>query len=265
VRRLRVAVLLWAAILATAAMPAVAAKKTRDLFWTHPDYAQLKVDRIALIPVTSFDNAIPNENMVESVLGASFKGTAYRWISGTTTREMLRARSANDSLLKAIKAGILANGRVDSSAVPSIAAALRCDAMLSVRIDQWNQVTPDWNQAGKPYTTIQLRAALVDATGRLLWTASGTQTGEGAYYDPSTAPTSVKDSGLERKPVSSQGGAPSFREVLTTLLTRFVDQFPAKPATEATPAAPPEAAADARGGAAAATPAAPADSAAASH
>ncbi len=258
-------VALLVAAICVVATPAVAAKKTRDAFWTQPDYAQLKVDRIALIPVASFDNVIQNENLVESVLGATFKSTSYRWVSGTTTRELLRARSANDSLLKAIKAGILANARVDSAAAPSIAAALRCDAMLSMRVDQWNQVTPEWNQAGKPYTTVQLRAALVDATGRLLWTASGTQTGEGAYYDPSTAPTSVKDSGLDRKPVSSQGGAPSYREVLTTLLARFVEQFPAKPVVEAAPAAATTDTTGTSGATQAPAPAAPADSAATSH
>src|SRR5262245_32468221 len=86
-----------------------AAKKAHDVFWTRPDYARLRVERIALIPVASYDNNIQNENMVEAGLGQAFKPLGYRWISGTTTREMLRARPEGDSLLKALRAGILSN------------------------------------------------------------------------------------------------------------------------------------------------------------
>jgi hypothetical protein len=210
-----------------------AARKARDQFWTRPEFQQLEVDRIALFPVTSYDNNIQNENMIEASLGQAFKSTGYRWISGTSTREMMRARSGGDSLLKALRAGILANAKLDSASAPVLMAMLRCDAVLTVRMDQFERHEPEWNVAGKPYTTVQLKAALVDSLGRTLWTASGSETGEGPYYDPGANPVSVKDTGLERKPVSAQGGAPSFREVLTLLFTRWAEQFPARPVAPA--------------------------------
>ena len=204
-----------------------AAKKSRDLFWTRPDYARLGIERVALFPVTSYDNNIQNENMVEAALGPAFRPLGYRWLSGTTTRELMRSNTGGDSLLRALRAGILADGRLDSLTTTRLAGMLHCDAVLTVRVDQFEQHQPEWNQAGKPLTIVQLKAALVDSHGRLLWSGSGGEMGEGPYYDPSTNPVSVNDSGLERKPVSAQGGAPSFREVLTLLFSRWKDQFPA--------------------------------------
>jgi len=98
-----------------------------------------------------------------------------------------------------------------------------------VRVDLWEQHAPDWDQPGKPYTSVQLRAALVDSLGRLLWSASGGETAEGLYYDPGTGSVSAKDSGIDRSPTTGRGGAPSFREVLTALLGRWASQFPPKP------------------------------------
>src|SRR3989442_9928184 len=90
-----------------------AAKNLRDQFWTLPGFRQLRIDRIALLPVTSYDNNFQNENAVETAVGQAFKSLSYRWISGTTTREVLRARTGSDSLLKSLRAGILSNARVD--------------------------------------------------------------------------------------------------------------------------------------------------------
>jgi len=233
-RATRLAVWFGVAIALTAAAHgALAAKRERtvDAIWTHPAYAQSGVDRIALVPVTSYDNNLQNENLVEAVLGAALKGTGYRWLSGTSTRDLLRSRTGGDSLLKVVKAGILAGARVDSLQAAGLCAMLGCDALLAVRVDQWEQSVPEWNQAGKPSTSIQLRAALVDSLGRLLWSAAGGQTSEGPYYDPATNPTAVRDVGLDRKPVTSQAGAPTYRETVTTLIARWTPRFPAPPST----------------------------------
>ncbi len=225
----RYAILLAAGVIGIAG-GAGAAKKTRDQFWTLPEFKQLPIERIALFPVTSYDNNIQNENMVETAVGQAFKSLGYRWISGTTTREVIRGRTGSDSLLKSMRAGILANARLDSVNATRVAGILNCDAVLTLRIDQFEQHVPDWNVAGKPYTTVGATGALVDSLGRLLWTGKGGETGEGAYYDPAANPVGVNDTGLERKPMSAQGGAPSYREVLTILFTRWAEQFPTRPA-----------------------------------
>jgi hypothetical protein len=229
--RIAIAVLALASGLAACVASAAAKKQGKvDAIWTHPAFAQSGVDRIAFVPPATYDNSLPNENLIESVVGASLKGTGYRWLSGTSTRDLLRSRTGSDSLLRSVKDAILAGARVDSVQASALCAMLACDALLSVRADQWEQITPEWNQAGKPSTSIQLRAALVDSAGRLLWSAAGGQTAEGPYYDPSTNPTGVRDSGLDRKPITSQAGAPSYRETLTALVSRWVPHFPPPPA-----------------------------------
>jgi len=226
VRPAAVVALAIAATVLFAAGLAQAKKKAAELFWTRPDYATLHVDRIAMLPVTSYDNDLANENLVEATLGPAFRTTGYRWISGSSTREMLRARTGGDSLLKVLRAGVLAQGRLDSLQAPALAALLRCDAVLTVRVDLMERHEPEWNVAGKPYTDVRLSAALVDSAGRLLWIATGGQAGEGAYYDPAANPVGVSNSGLDRKPMSGQGGAPQFREVLPTLFARWAPEFP---------------------------------------
>jgi hypothetical protein len=110
--------------------------------------------------------------------------------------------------------------------------ALRVTALLSVRVDLFEQVQVEWNQSGKPSTTVQSRAAVVDSGGRLVWTASGSETAEGPYHDANAATLGVKGSGLTTEPVTGQGGAPSFDDVTTRLFTRWAAHFPALPKAE---------------------------------
>ena len=235
----------WGAVIAVAMAVAVAsgahaAKKTRDAFWTRADFATRKVDRIALFPVTSYDNDIQNENQVEASVGAALKGASYRWLSGTTTRELLRSKTGGDSLLKALRKDILAGGRLDSLQASALATLLRCDAVLTVRLDQFERHEPEWNESGKPFTTVRLTAALVDSAGRLLWSAVGGETGEGPYHDPNANLIALNDTGLQRKPVSGQGGAPTWREVLALIAPRWAEQFPPRPAVAAADSSAPQ-------------------------
>ena len=227
------------AALFLAAATAMAAKKpkTVDTFWTHPDYAKSNVGRIAVIPAASYDNNIQTESTVEQALGLQLKGEKYRWVSASSTRDLLRSMTGSDSLLKAVKAQILKDPRVDSLTAQRLCGMFHCDALLSTRVDLWEQQKIEWNQSGKPSTTVQLKAALVGADGRLLWTASGSQSSEGPYYDANSATIGVKDSGLERKPVSGEGsGPPSYLETLNTLLMRWAPNFPTAPEKPAAPA-----------------------------
>jgi len=203
-------------------------KKARgESAWTHPEFAGFAVDRIAMLPTATYDANASVEKEVERAVGAALRGAGYRWISGTATRNLLRANGA-DSLLASLRAGVLEQGRADSLEAPVACAVLRCDALLTVRVDQWEQREVEWNQSGKPTTTVHLRAALVDSTGALLWSDSGSETGEGPYHVPENQPG---QSTIQRTQ-STQGGAPSYSEVLVTILDRFASSFPAKPAAE---------------------------------
>ena len=237
IRHLAVATLLLAA-LATPAGSADKKVKRVDTIWVHPDLARFNIQSIAMLLPVSYDRNLQTEKLADGVWGASLRGTGYRWLGGATSRDLLARTPGGDSLSLLVRNRLLENPRVDSLLAPPLCQRLRTDAVLTLRIDRWEKLEMEFNQAGKPSTSVQLKAALVDSSGALLWSASGSETAEGPYHDPTAGVIGVKSSGLGTTPVTGQGGAPSFNEVLNTLFTRWVPQFPAKAAPPATPSTP---------------------------
>ena len=237
IRRAGFAAFVALAVLAPLASPALSAKekgRKMDLVTTVPDFASYSVKSIALLPIATFDRSLPAERAVADLWGQNFKDTRYRWVSSTTAREMLLG-TLGDSMVKVVREQILKNVRVDSLRAPLLCAKLRTSAVLCVRVEQWEQQPILWNQSGRPMTTVQLKAALVDSSGTLLWSASGSETDEGPYHDPSTNPIGVSSTSLESAPITGEGGPPAYDEVLNRLLLRWKPQFP-RPAGAAEPA-----------------------------
>ena len=205
-------------------------EKKLDLFWTHPEISSHGFKTVALLPAATFSHDLAAEKEVELAWSPIARGTGYRWFFSTMTKDLLRRAFGGDSVLLAVRKGVLKDGRVDSLSARSLCKALRVTALISIRADQWDQIQMEFNQTGTPSTTVQMRAALVDSSGRLLWTASGTQTGEGPMHQADSGTLGVKSSGLGLQAVTGQGGPPSFQEVLTPLFTRWIKEFPAQPA-----------------------------------
>ncbi len=212
------------------AASALAAKKTAstrsvDRIWVVPEFAAHGVRSIAMLPPTSYDHSLESENLAAALWGQALKDAGYRWVSANTARTLIQAQ-LGDSAVKSAQAVVLTTGRVDSLAAPALAKATRASALLSLRVDRLEKMEIEWNQAGRPSTSVQLTAALVDSTGRLLWSAAGSETAEGPYHDPNASSIGVSGSDLGNKPITGQGGAPAFAEVLTKLFTRWAGQFP---------------------------------------
>lgn len=219
------------------ALAAPKAKDKRgDTIWIHPKFGEPGLQSVALLPAASFDNNLKSEKTAEVLFAQAMRPTGYRWVSPTVVKDMLRA-TEGDAAIAAIDQEILKNGRVDSLRANRVCRALRVGALMSTRVDLFEQVQVEWNQRGKPSTTIQARAALVDSTGRLLWMAVGSETGEGLHHDPNATTLGVKGSGLNTEPVTGQGGAPSFEEVSTRLFARWGQHFPPYRAPGTAPAA----------------------------
>jgi hypothetical protein len=220
-----------AALLALAA-PGLAAPKSkggRDLVTLSPDFAAAGVHRIALLPVCTFGRDVRAQVMVAAYWGQNFKDIGYRWISPTTCRELVP-----DSTLNVACAGMLKTGRVDSLLAPLLCRDLRTNAVLAARIDQWEQNQLNWDQPGKPSTTVRLAAALVDSSGALLWSISGGETLEGPYHDPALNPPEiVNHPTMATTPMTGENGPPRFEDVLSKLLARWAPQFPKPAAAEA--------------------------------
>jgi hypothetical protein len=238
--RLAVALLIVGALPSGAAKPKPA--RGGDIIWTHPDYPGFGVSSIAFLPTVSFDHDTQSEKTVENLFPQAIRASGYRWITPSSARDRIRSL-LGDSALVALHAGILRNARADSLAVNGVCRVLRVSALLSTRVDLFEQIEVEWNQSGKPSTTLQVHAALVDSSGRLLWSAAGSETAEGQYHDPNAATLGVKGSGLDQQPVTAATGAPSFDEVATRLFTRWGEHFPPMPSVAtATPSPAPPAA-----------------------
>jgi hypothetical protein len=226
--------LIAAVVLALAARAALAGEgKALDTFWSHPQIATMNLRSIAMLPAASFDLNLEAEKQLETAWSLASKSTGYRWYYSTLSKELLRRAYGGDSVIKAVRNDILKDGRVDSLAAQSLCTALRTSAVLTLRADQWERVQIEWNQTGKPWTRVTLHAALVDSSGRLLWTASGSETGEGPLHQADEATLGVKSSGLTLESVTGDIGPPNFAEVLERLFSRWTPKFPAPAAPAA--------------------------------
>lgn len=212
---------------------ALAAEKkgAGDRFWTAPDFATYPVTSIALLPPATYDGNLEARKHVEVAVGAALKGSGHRWASPFLVRDYL-LKAGGDSLLKAVNDKLLKNPRVDSLDAPFLARATRTRALLTVRVDQLERRELELDQSGKPSTTAQLRAALVDSTGRLLWTVSTSETVEGAHQEAGANVIGVKASGLNTTSVGNTSAAPPFQEVLLKICRRWAEAFPARPAPD---------------------------------
>jgi hypothetical protein len=225
---------LAAALLLAAAGQAAKGPRIIDQVWTHPQFARFNVRSVTMLPPANYEHDLESEKVVQTEWGHQFSGTGYRWVSATTARDLLRGAAGGDSILKAIDRAVLSDGRIDSLSAPALCARLHTDALLTVRLDQWVQVAIPPEQSGKPSTTIQLRAALVDSTGQLLWRIGGSETTEGVYVEPIESVTEASGTAVTRSSglhgSTAAGAPPAYVDVLDVLLARWARLFPARSA-----------------------------------
>lgn len=234
-RRLPAACVL-AALLAAAVSGHAAEKKTAgDRFWTAPDLASFPLHSIALLPPATFDGNLDARKQVEAAVGTALKNSGHRWASPFLVRDYL-LKAGGDSLLRAVNDKLLRSPRVDSLDAPFLARATRTRALLTVRVDQLEKRELELDQSGKPSTTAQLRAALVDSTGRLLWTVYTSETMEGAHQQAGENVIGVKASGLNTTSIGNKSAAPAFPEVLLKIARRWGEAFPKRAAPDSTTA-----------------------------
>lgn len=213
-------------LVTTAALAAPRRERQIDHLWAHPDPRSIRLTAVAMLPAVGFDDVVPAEHGAELELMKLIKDSGYRWVSPATSRDMLRA-AGGESLLLANKQDILAHGRIDSLRVATICAKLRVNGLLTIRLDRAEQVSIQSDQSGKPTTTVQVSAAMVDSLGRRVWSASGTQVAEGPEMQGSV--TGVGGSGVGGVAPSAvvvKSNAPDWPFVYGPMFDRWVKTFP---------------------------------------
>ena len=188
----------------------------------------LTLRSVALLPAIGFDSDPATEKEIEVAWAPVSRATGFRWFYSTLTKDLLRRAFGGDSVLQALRAGLLEDGRPDSLSAQKLCGALHTSAVLTMRADIWERTKIEWNQTGKPWTRVNIKAALVDSAGRLLWTVSGGETLEGPLHQADDGTIGVKSSGLNLEAVTGGAGAPLYQEVLVRLFTRWVANFPAR-------------------------------------
>ena len=252
---MRPALLLGPAAAAALALVAIATAAPRrdhviDKFWVHPDLGSIRVTAVAMLPAVSFDGVLPAEKSAEFEWMMKVKDTGYRWVSGTTSRDRLREASGNDSILAANKEDLLAHERIDSLRAPALCRLLRVNGLLTIRLDRAEKFTIQSDQSGRPSTTVQVHAALVDSAGRLVWSASGAQVTEGPELQASSAGAGGGGfNGLGPAPITERNNAPEWAAAFQPMFLRWFPTFPPRatlaggdPAAAATTATAPAAA-----------------------
>lgn len=220
--------------LASSVRPSAADKKsTNDRFWTAPDIVALPVTSIAMLPPATYDGSVEARKLVEVAVGQALKGSGHRWVSPFLVRDYL-IKNGGDSLTKALHEKLLKNPRLDSLDAPFVSRALRARAVLTVRVDQLERRELEPGQSGRPATTVQLSAALVDSTGRLLWTAKSNETLEGALQEAGANVIGVKASGLNNQGIGNTTSAPGYAEVLSKVCARWTEPFPKRAVPDST-------------------------------
>jgi len=210
-----------------------AGKKTdlSDHAWTSSEIASLPIASIALLPPITYDGNVENRRQVEQAVGQALKGSGHRWVSPILVRDYL-LKNGGDSITTAINAKVLKDARLDSLDAPRLSRILHARALLTVRVDEMERRELESNQSGRPSTSIQLRGALVDSTGRLLWTLTSNETMEGPQQDPGGNIIGMKTSGLNNSVVGDVQPAPLFAEVLAKMCLRWTEAFPRRAAPD---------------------------------
>src|SRR5215471_14981657 len=185
--------------MASAAKPPM----TGDRVWTAPDIARYPVASIVMMPVATYDGNLEARKQVELAVGQALKGSGHRWMSPFLVRDMIM-KNGGDSLSKAINDRLLKDPRIDSLDAPRLSRMFRSRELEA-------------DQSGRPSTSIQLRAALVDSTGRLLWTMASSETMEGPQQEAGGNVIGVKESGLNNSSVGAVSPAPTYQEVLAKM------------------------------------------------
>jgi len=231
-RRVRVAPALFT-LLATATLAVAAGRPMPpgDRAWNTPGLDQYPVTSIAMLPPATYDGDVAKRKLVEDAVAQALKGSGHRWVSPFLVHDVL-LRSGGDSLSKAITDQLLKDARLDSLAAPRLSRMLHAPALLTVRVDEMELRELEADQSGRPTTSIQLRAALVDSTGRLLWTLASSETMEGPQQDAGANVIGIKESGLNNTAVGAVSPAPTFQEVLTKMCLRWTGAFPKRAAPD---------------------------------
>ena len=257
-RRPKSALLLGALLALLTLTAATPTAPVPDQVWGHPELERLRPQHVAILPVVSFVYLPRERAYVEDAWLQRMRLSYHDWLPAVLCRERMASTSrGGDSLLSAIGSQVRSRGRVDSTSSPHLARLLHSQALLCLRIDRWERI----GEARSTRVYVDMTAALVDSTGRLLWRVVSRECLESVYGVPkavSVAQPAVPASDMEyerwraseeaatRGALAGRPGemgvgygptaiAADFHEAVTRILARWARRFPESPRRPAGP------------------------------
>jgi len=219
-------------LLSSLASAARAAPALRDTVWTCEELASHTLREVAILPVVHVVDDARASVFVENRLGPHFCWrTRLSWIMPEEARQKLLRQSRRPyAQLDSLARQVWLKVRVDSLTARDVARQLQVQSVLCVRIDHWERLEV-WD-ARHMRAIVNMRSALVDSGGAVLWTASGqnstsTSLRFQAELAEVKAPTWFKDWGI---PLASaeMRKAPDFDKAVSELLEHWAKRFPVR-------------------------------------
>lgn len=201
------------------ALPAVSSAKDEK-----PAGAPL---RVAIMPYVNTTEEIGASRIMEDVLKAELrkldaKKVTFVWADDTErllsdADQLARADRLNDRFSKF--------SALDSTAIDSLDAILMVDAVLLVKISEWENHRVPVVGAGQSHATVALQFALYDPkTKALLWSKKPREQRFSAELDASSANVNYDETGvIQRK---SDNAPPRYETVAADLVRDAFKKFP---------------------------------------
>lgn len=205
-----------------------------------PAYAQLDLKTFAALPFASDVGETEDpDKLAASLCESKFYRALHTGSSLTfmTSSEVLRTLEAENlvtAMQKFYKNWISDQEDVDSDFIRKVAAAMKCDAVVSGAVDVWHQRPVDITETGTARTTVGMLVGVFDGkTGKRLWLGRDENFRDAVRY---TAPEQGSELGrtqttreMERTNLRTATGVyapPDFTDVVDLVVPPIVAAFP---------------------------------------
>jgi hypothetical protein len=219
---------LVAGVLAVAASAVFLALATGVSVADDAEKAPAKVIKVAILPVTNGSPDMGAAKIMEDILKEQLKTvptTRANFLLAIDTERILRDHNELDRGYR-LNERWSKYGTLDSTAVAGLDSILQVDAILFVRVSEWENHRVPVIGAGQSSTTIGLALACYDAkTKKRIWLKNPREQRMGQEIDPSSGAVSYDATGFIQ---NKSNDPPRYEEVAADLVRDAFKKFPVK-------------------------------------
>ena len=185
--------------------------------------------RVAVMPIVNGSNEIGATKIMEDVLRDQFKEIPTEratFLKPSDTERLLTDRNALDRAYRLNDRWSKA-GTIDTTAVAGLDSLLMVDAILCVRVAEWDNVRVNVVGRGQSNTTVGLQFALYDLKSlKKTWSKDPRETRFAQEVDPTSGSVTYDETGY----IQSRNATdpPRFEEVASDLVRTAFKKFPRK-------------------------------------